>query len=456
MFCGKCGTKNDDNAKFCENCGDLLENSLPKNAKESLTNNSNNNHVESQNTNQKETKSSSKNPVNNSNNGKTEKKQSKLTKFLQKSIWNKILFFGGIAILLCLIAAAIIAWVIIDNNNTENKIFTMIQESEVGTTGIIPSKYTDNSPYHMEDLEITNITDTYTNSQSQKDVDFSAVILNDFFRTEVQGNAIFNTGSNLSYSKKPQVTWSDTIPIKGVSVIEYKTSGTSTEKYDFDIASFNSSIVEENNTYKCKAVEAVEFNFGFCVDKANLTQIYKFDKKEGWKEDGQQEFSDKQTLWTLAGKTFAYDKIATNNYGNDVSCNITFKDSGAADTLAADFTVKRSKDKSYSSNNSSNSTSYTEYYDINKQGSCSGHVEHKFGEETFSARLISTDKIVTFNISKPTIKVMDNTNEKVNSLYVNLSTELITSKFISPNRTSDGSKYSDSYTVEQQTNKIKE
>ena len=51
---------------------------------------------------------------------------------------------------------------------------------------------------------------------------------------------------------------------------------------------------------------------------------------------------------------------------------------------------------------------------------------------------------------------MDNTDEKVNSLYVNLSTELIINKYISQNRTSEGSKYSDSYTVEQQTNKINE
>lgn len=83
-------------------------------------------------------------------------------------------------------------------------------------------------------------------------------------------------------------------------------------------------------------------------------------------------------------------------------------------------------------------------------------MEHKFGEETFVVRLTSKDKMVTFNISRPTIKVMENTDEKVNSLYVALSTEIITSKYVTPTKTSDGSKYYDSYVVEQQTNKIKE
>lgn len=182
--------------------------------------------------------------------------------------------------------------------------------------------------------------------------------------------------------------------------------------------------------------------------------VFLFDnKKDGWKEEGQQEFSDKQTVWTLSGKTFVYDKISTSNYGNDVSCSLTFNDSDSATNLSADFTIKRSKDKSYSTPTSKN---YTEYYDINKSGSCSGPVEHKFGEETFTVRLISKDKMVTFNISKPTIKVMENTNEKVNSLNVSLSTELIISKYITPTKTTDGAKYNDSYVIEQQTNKIKE
>ena len=136
-----------------------------------------------------------------------------------------------------------------------------------------------------------------------------------------------------------------------------------------------------------------------------------------------------------------------------MSCYLTFTDTAAAGALAANFTIKRSKDKSYSDPTAKN---HTEYYDINKSGSCSGPVEHKFGEETFAVRLTSTDNLVTFSISKPTIKVMENTDEKVNSLYVSLSTELITSKYITPTSTRDGSKYSDSYTVEQQTNKIKE
>ena len=45
MFCGKCGTQNADKAKFCKNCGDLLENSIPKkdnnffDEKDDITNN---------------------------------------------------------------------------------------------------------------------------------------------------------------------------------------------------------------------------------------------------------------------------------------------------------------------------------------------------------------------------------------------------------------------------------
>lgn len=39
MFCGKCGTKNDDHAAFCINCGEKLNNGkLPKNTSVSQTN----------------------------------------------------------------------------------------------------------------------------------------------------------------------------------------------------------------------------------------------------------------------------------------------------------------------------------------------------------------------------------------------------------------------------------
>lgn len=449
MFCGKCGTKNEDGAKFCEGCGSLLEDSLP--SKTNKTNKQN----KTQNPQVNNNTTPNQQNIKPQNTTEKPKKPNKLVAFLQKNTRNKVIFFGSIGLFAALVIAAIIVFVIIYNQNTERKIQDMLYDSNVAKTGIIPSNFTDESPYHMEDLEITKESDSFTNGKTQKSVEFSAVIVNDFFRTDISGNAIFTTGTDVSFQKQPQVTWSDTTPLKGVTSINYKTSGTTTEKYNFDIVGFSSEIREENNIYKCRAVEAVEFDFGFCVDKANLTQNYKFDKKDGWVEDGKQEFSDKQTVWTLAGKTFAYDKMATNSYGNDVSCKLTFKESTDADTLNADFTIKRSKDKSYSSSNTK-STSYTEYYDINKSGSCSGHVAHKFGEETFEVRLISTDKMVTFNISKPTIKVMENTNEKVNSLYVALSTEIITSKYISPTRTSDGSKYSDSYTVEQQTNQINE
>lgn len=440
MFCGKCGAENIDGAKFCKDCGNALV--VPEQKK-----NENNNTINSQNP----TKNKDNNIKNKAN--KKSKKPNKLVAFLRKSKKNKIIFFGSLSLFVLLVIAAIIAVVIIINNNIENRIYDLMYESSAAKTGIIPSQFTDDSPYHMEDLEITKFSDSSNNGNRQKHIEFNATILNDFFMTGISGEATFNTSGEVSLSGEPHVSWSDTVPIKGVSSIDYKTDGTTTEKYDFDISSFSSSIAEENGSYKCVAVEGVEFNFGFCVDKANLTQNYIFDKKNGWKEVGQQEFSDKQTVWTLAGKTFVYDKISTSSYGNDVSCNLTFKDSDAAGNLSADFTIKRSKDKSSSTPSSKN---YTEYYDINKSGSCSGPVEHKFGEETFVVRLVSKDKMVTFNISRPTIKVMENTNEKVNSLYVSLSTELITSKYVTPTKTTDGPKYYDGYVVEQQTNKIKE
>lgn len=438
MFCGKCGAENIDGAKFCKDCGNTLV------ASERIKN-------ENKKTNNSKKSTNNKGIKNKSNNNS--KKANRLVSFLRKSKKNKIIFFGSLSLFVLLVIATIIVVVIIINNNIENKIYDLMYDSSAAKTGIIPSQYTDDSPYHMEDLEITKFSDSSNNGNMQKNIEFNATILNDFFMTEIAGSATFNTSGEVCFSDNPYISWSDTIPIKGVSSINYKIDGTSTEKYDFDISSFSSSIVEENGSYKCVATEGVEFNFGFCVDKANLTQNYLFDKKNGWKEVGQQEFSDKQTVWTLEGKTFVYDKISTSNYGNDISCNLTFTDSGSAGNLSADFTIKRSKDKSYSTPSSKN---YTEYYDIDKSGSCSGPVEHKFGEETFAVRLVSKDKMVTFNISKPTIKVMENTNEKVNSLYVSLSTELITSKYVTPTKTTDGPKYYDSYTVEQQTNKIKE
>lgn len=267
MFCGKCGAKNLDSAKFCKDCGNPL-------AREPINTNQNKASDNSQASKPDMASgavSKNKNP----------KKQNKLVAFLKKSKKNKIIFFGSLSLLLLLIIAGIIAIVVVINNNIENRITSMLYDSRVAKTGIIPSQYTDESDYHMEDLEITNYSDSYSNGSMQKEVEFNAVILNDYFRTEISGNASFNTSGDVTFSKQPYVSWSDTVPTKGVTKIDYKVAGTTTEKYDFDIASFSSSITEENGIYKCKATEGVEFNFGFCVDKANLSQNYKFDKREG-------------------------------------------------------------------------------------------------------------------------------------------------------------------------------
>lgn len=422
MFCPECGATLEDGSKFCGSCGASIDvNSQPQ----------------VQAVNQAAPPVSQPNFQAQGQPPMPPKQRGRFATWLSKSGKNKAIFFGGLGLI---VVAGIVALVVFSCVSDQDKMKNLIMQTRIMKDGVISQRYTSYTTYKVEEFKITFTSDTSSgNNSTNKYCEFETTIQNDAFKSDIKANCNFLVDSrgNFTLSNDPQVMEKNTVPLTGVTDIEYKSGSDSSKDYEFNIIDFNSDFAESGDTYTSTASENVEFKYWFGTDKGTVTQTFKFSQDSGWKTEGKQEIANKTTVYSLTSKSFVYSYTGSSNYDVNKKSVLTFKDSGQPNVMAADYSVYREAKKKTSTYDSST------YYEINKTGSFTATPTHDFGTTDF--KVTFSDGTVTFKISKVSSKTNNNTDELKHTLSVSLSTELVYESYST--RTY---KYSDSFTMEEQ------
>lgn len=321
------------------------------------------------------------------------------------------LIAGIVAAVIAVIAVAVFVVVGADRVSDET-LKTTLEQSSIVKSGLVPQNYVDSSDYKVKDLKITDqkkITDTgafssviyaLTGTSGENipimTVSYKATIENDNFSSDIVGTVQFLKWNDqwltVAAPSASTLQSCDTKPLKGVDKMDAQSSSSSSysygskQDYTIDHDDFEATFDESDSSYSSTATEKVSYSFWFAKDSATASQSFKFDQKSGWQPTGNVKLSDQDTVWNLEGKTFKYEKDASDA---KTTASITFK-TCSSDNLTADHSITYAPSEKAKKSN---------YLDASASGEAKGKPTHKFGENSFSVELNDASSKVTYKIN---------------------------------------------------------
>lgn len=269
-----------------------------------------------------------------------------------------------------------------------------VSESTFATSGIVSSGYIESSSYSLDDFEIDEQKDVdidvlgslSTTASVENDkarhVMFSGTIKNDYFETVFTGESYYvKQGDNWVLISGPTISDSHTIPLKGVSSLNSSNASPSSQ---YSVTGFSSTLDEDNGTYTSKATQEIEYDFWFGKDTATITQNFVFDGAQ-WKPVDDISVVESKSAFDLDGKSFKAVDGGTTRNDQSVNTTITFTNDEDADGIEGEYSLSFV-----------NSGSSENYIPFSLEGSFSGAIKHRFGEDSFEFTLYDSANNITF------------------------------------------------------------
>ena len=211
---------------------------------------------------------------------------------------------------------------------------------------------------------------------------FSGTIKNDYFETVFTGESYYaKQGDNWILISGPTVSDSHTIPLKGVSALNDSNASSGGQ---YSVTGFSSTLDEDNGTYTSKATQEIEYDFWFGKDTATITRDFVFDGAQ-WKPVDDVSVVESESTFDLNGKSFKTVDGGTMRNDQSVNTTITFTDDENADSIGGEYSLSFV-----------NSGSSENYIPFSLEGSLSGAIKHRFGEDSFELTLYDSTNSVTF------------------------------------------------------------
>lgn len=269
-----------------------------------------------------------------------------------------------------------------------------VSESAFATNGIVSSGYIETSSYSLDDFKIDEQDDVdidglgplpasaSAENDKVRHVMFSGTIKNDYFETVFTGESYYaKQGDNWILISGPTVSDSHTIPLKGVSALNDSNASSGGQ---YSVTGFSSTLDEDNGTYTSKATQEIEYDFWFGKDTATITRDFVFDGAQ-WKPVDDVSVVESESTFDLNGKSFKTVDGGTMRNDQSVNTTITFTDDENADSIGGEYSLSFV-----------NSGSSENYIPFSLEGSLSGAIKHRFGEDSFELTLYDSTNSVTF------------------------------------------------------------